>query len=133
MKIERYCYLLNDRHVRKGFKQPFVKFFVNVKNEIVVEFMFGYLGINNEDVFGSLSKRINLRTFPLSNFKESAFIYLDQQITILANAENNLYALSYQLTINTNNREVNAILLDAPFYGEKLITREEKSGIFIHY
>lgn len=133
MNTAKYEKLLNDKSVLKGGGQ-FVEHFLMPKEEIIIQFTFMYLGMDSNGYNYLPKKRINLHIFPKANLiDEIQPRLINQKTIILANAESQDYATSFELLIEQEQRGISVILLDEPYLGEKLITKEEKDGIVIKY
>ena len=108
-------------------------FFRDSSNEIVIQFLFMHNGDPN-NITLKPQKRIFLSTSLLKDFlKEIPTIPLQDNVTILANADIFDYALTYNLSINSEQRAINVKLVDAPNVGETFITQGETDGITIYY
>lgn len=133
MNVEKYENLLNDNSVLKGWGN-FVEHFLIPNEEIIIQFMFMYLGMDSNGLNSLPKKRINLHTFPKANLiDEIQPRLINQKTIILANAESQYYAISFELLVEQEKRTISVILLDEPYLGGKLITKEEKYGIIIKY
>lgn len=75
-----------------------------------------------------------LTTFSYNKLiKEIKAYPLVKPLTILANADTYEYALTYILSLNTDDKSIQLKLSDHPEMGEKLITQEEINGIRLFY
>lgn len=79
-------------------------------------------------------KRVFLTTFSYNRLiKEIKAYPLVKPLTILANADTYEYALTYILTLDTEDKSIQLKLSDHPEMGEKFITQEEVNGIRLFY
>ena len=98
--------------------------------EIAVLFFFKHINlINGLDP----EKRIHLSVSRFANLKEVPTTILKDNITILANADVYEYALTYNLSIDTEHRTIEVKMIDKPDIGESFVTQEEIEGVKASY
>ncbi len=106
--------------------------FKDADNVVAIQFFFMHAGD-----FSELppEKRLYLATFPLEKLipEVTAYPVENNTLTLLANADNNEYALTYSLIIVPKERTVEIKLLDMPNHGVSLLTQEELDGITLRY
>jgi len=79
-------------------------------------------------------KRISLTEFPLVNLIKSIKPHVVKDKTaILANADNDEYALSHILTVDTKFKKIDLKLDEKPLLGLDFIASEELDTINVHY
>ena len=132
MKREKFDELMADKTVLK-VDTIGGGIFKDSNDIVAIQFLFMHAGDSPGRVLPPI-KRIFLSTFPFENLIEEVKAYsIVDVLTILANADSYEYALTYNLSINLEQRIIKIIVEDMPNVGERLITQEEIDGIAIPY
>jgi len=128
MNYTRYTELLNDEKVI-NFSEWSGKDFISKNNKLVVTFSFRHGGYSSLH-FPDPINRITLTVFPLEKLNvHMRLLEIEDEVLILANADDENYALSYILKVNEETNSATVIINDYPEDGTEIITEIEKTGL----
>jgi hypothetical protein len=81
-----------------------------------------------------MNKRIDFSIFPIEKLDDGNYPRtLFDSVLIMANSDSEAYALTYRITIDSQNRTAKIIIEDEPEFGGKLNSDEEREGIMISF
>ena len=134
MNTEKYNELISDNSVIKFSGIAAITFLENSKYNIVIEFAFCHLGLNNLNYSAKPKSRIKLSISKITNeflklTEGIQLLKIDTEIRILANSDRSDYALLFDLIIDETNRIISVTLLEEPELGISYLTNEEINGI----
>ena len=133
MNTDRYYKLLSNNDVIKG-GGIVDEYFLPLNKNFIIHFNFFYLHPFSNSYHTITKSRIKLSLFPKVNLiHEILPKIISDKVIILANAESQFYALTYELSIDNQKKEIFIQLLEEPYLGEKRITQVEKSGIILNF
>jgi hypothetical protein len=133
MDIDRYKILLTDDAVFKitlHNDKSINEFLFTPEDGTYLSFLFI---ISNGKEDNPPTKRISIHPYSLPKTTDG-FQKLKQENILLVDFEDPIYAMSFELIADFNNRLVSVKLLDeAELYKEHYITQEERDGIWFEY
>lgn len=132
MDIETLKMLLKDNEVIK-FGEWSGNYFLSPNENLVVGFFFMHRGYPRQ-YSTDPGKRIMLSVFPLQNLNvDIPLKKVANEFVVLANSDNQDYALSYLITIDEEGKSATVKIKDYPEMGSSIITEQEQQGLTQRY
>ena len=127
MEQHDYFKLYNNLQIIKIKRQGSVYLFYEPSN-LVVCLTFFHTGISDDE-----NRRVSITTTSKEEFLSSnSLINVSARCTIMANADDPLYALTYSLVIQSTDKTILLKLKKHPHLGQNLITHEELNGLVVN-
>ena len=128
MDNEIFKKLCTDNKVIK-FGELSGRYFLSQNENLVVGFFFMHRGYPRQ-YSTDPEKRIILSVFPLENLiVDIPLKKVDNEFVVLANSDNQDYALSYLITIDEEMKSATVKIKDYPEMGSGIITEPEQQGL----